>query len=148
MRQNQKSCLSSKRQEHVRSFLVYLQRKQSTKLQRGLAWPCGDTAVPRMQPSITPSWGSHPPVRLCLSSPCPCEVRDQAAVQVSPPDLYLHTSWLLWGVGVEFFFCCGRCLGSRTNSGQSGQQPAAGENLSCSKTSMIKNCSFVLGAGE
>ena len=100
-RRNQKSCLSSNEQEHVRSFLVYLQRKQSTKLQRGLAWTCGDPAVPRMQPSVAPSRGSHPPVRLCLSSPCPCMVKDQAVVQVSPLDLYLHTSCLAF---FEFFF--------------------------------------------
>lgn len=39
--QDQKSCLNSKEQEHVRSLLVYLQRKQSMKLQRGLGWVCG-----------------------------------------------------------------------------------------------------------
>lgn len=95
------------------------------KLQRGLAWTCGNPTVPRMQPSIAPSRGSHRPVRLCLSSPCPCVVRDQAVVQVSPLDLYSHASFLAF---FKFFFCCSQCLGSRTNSGQSRQKPAAGHD--------------------
>lgn len=97
---NQKSCLSSKEQEHVRSFLVCLQRKQSTKLQRSLAWMCGVPTVPSMWPSIAPSRGSHPPARLCLSSPRPGVVKGQAAVQTPPLDLYFHTRFLAFS---EFF---------------------------------------------
>lgn len=40
-----------------------------------------DPPVPRMQPSTAPSQGSHPPVRLCLSSPSPCVVKVQVEVQ-------------------------------------------------------------------
>lgn len=60
-----KPCLSSKEQECVRSFLVYLQRKQSTKLQRGLAWMCADPAVPRPQLPL------HPLGDFALAAPVP-----------------------------------------------------------------------------
>lgn len=93
--QDQKSCLNSKEQEHVRSLLVYLQRKQSMKLQRGLGWVCGTLQCQGCSPhctlpGVTSTCETLPqqPLSLCGESP--------GWGSVSLLDLYLHTRffWL------------------------------------------------------